>query len=150
QRGAELRDLVARLQEARAQGTRALPLLVKIAPDLDPRELDDVVRIALESRLDGLIISNTTVGGRAGLKGPHADEKGGLSGAPLFRRSTEMLAEVRRQAGARFVLVGVGGIASARDAYEKILAGASLVQIYTGLVYEGPGLIRRIKQGLME
>ncbi|MFZ1991563.1 MAG: quinone-dependent dihydroorotate dehydrogenase [Alphaproteobacteria bacterium] len=150
QRGAELRDLIARLQEARASSARTLPLFVKIAPDLEPRELDDVIRISLEAKLDGLIISNTTVGGRAGLKGPHADEKGGLSGVPLFRRSTDMLAEVRRQAGNRLILIGVGGVGSARDAYEKILAGASLVQLYTGLVYQGPGLIRRIKHGLAE
>ena len=150
QRGAELRDLIARLQEARASSARALPLFVKIAPDLEPRELDDVIRISLEARLEGLIISNTTIGGRAGLKGPYAEEKGGLSGAPLFRRSTDMLAEVRRQSNGRLTLIGVGGVASARDAYEKILSGASLVQLYTGLVYEGPGLIRRIKEGLAE
>lgn len=150
QRGSELRDLIARLQAARAESARALPLLVKIAPDLDTRELDDVIRISLETKLDGLIISNTTIGGRAGLKGPHAGEKGGLSGAPLFRRSTDMLAEVRRQAGSVLTLIGVGGIASARDAYEKIQAGASLIELYTGLVYDGPRLVRKINEGLLE
>ncbi len=150
QRGSELRDLIARLQTARAESARALPLLVKIAPDLQSRELDDVIRISLEAKLDGLIISNTTIGGRAGLKGSYAAEKGGLSGVPLFRRSTDMLAEVRRQAGPALTLIGVGGIASARDAYEKIQAGASLIELYTGLVYEGPGLVRKIAQGLVK
>jgi dihydroorotate dehydrogenase len=144
----EMRALVVGLQDARAAGARALPLLAKIAPDLDAGALADIAEVAMETKLDGLIVSNTTIGGRAGLHGPHADQSGGLSGAPLFRRSTEVLAEVYRLTGDAMPLIGVGGIASAGDAYEKILAGASLVQLYTALVYEGPGLVRRIQSGL--
>ena len=144
----ELRELITRLQVARERGARALPLLVKIAPDLDAKGVLDVVEIAAETGLDGLIISNTTID-RAGLHGPHAEEQGGLSGVPLFQRSTAMLADVFRMTKGALPLIGVGGIASPRDAYDKILAGASLVQLYTGLVYQGPGLIGRIRAGLV-
>jgi dihydroorotate dehydrogenase len=147
QRKSELHELITRLQGARDAGARALPLLVKIAPDLSPRELDDIVETVLETRIDGLIISNTTIA-REGLHSMSAGEEGGLSGVPLFERSTRLLREVYRATHGRVTLVGVGGISSARDAYEKILAGASLVQLYTGLVYEGPGLVTKICQGL--
>lgn len=143
-----LGDLLARLGEARAKAARALPVFLKISPDIDAPGLEAIVEAAVGARLAGLIVSNTTAGERAGLKSAHAAEAGGLSGAPLFRRSTECLTEARRLAGARLALIGVGGVSSARDAYEKILAGASLVQLYTGLVYQGPGLLREIKKGL--
>jgi len=143
-----LGDLLARLGEARAKAARALPVFLKVSPDVDAHGLEAIVETAVGARLAGLIVSNTTAGARAGLRSAHAAEAGGLSGAPLFRRSTECLAEARRLAGAQLALVGVGGVSSARDAYEKILAGASLVQLYTGLVYKGPGLVREIKHGL--
>jgi dihydroorotate dehydrogenase len=148
QERAALEDLLARVHAAGANSARPLPILLKIAPDLDALGLEAIVEVALKARIAGLIVSNTTIGGRAGLNSSNANEAGGLSGAPLFRRSTDALAEVRRLAGARLILIGVGGISSAREAYEKILAGASLVQLYTALVYEGPGLIGRIKRGL--
>ena len=144
----ELAELIARLLAAREGGARSLPLLVKIAPDLDAKALGDVVEIATEMGLDGLIISNTTTD-RAGLHGAQAAEQGGLSGAPLFQRSTAMLADAFRMTNGALTLIGVGGIASARDAYDKILAGASLVQLYTSLVYQGPGLIGQIRAGLV-
>jgi len=143
-------DLLARLNGVRTQAARPLPILLKIAPDLDAPGLETIVEVALGAGIAGLIVANTTVGGRAGLKSAHAAETGGLSGAPLFRRSTDALAEVARLAAGRLTLVGAGGVFSARDAYEKILCGASLVQLYTALVYEGPGLVARIKQGLAE
>lgn len=154
-RGLQDRDALARLigalMEARARltptGARAVPLLVKVAPDLGARARADIARVALDSGLDGLIVGNTTLA-RDGVAGRHANEAGGLSGRPLFARSTEMLADFRRLTGGRLPLVGVGGISSAADAYAKIRAGASLVQLYTALVYRGPGLVGEIVDGL--
>ena len=101
------------------------------------------------SGIEGLIISNTTVA-RPALKSPHAGEAGGLSGKPLFQPSTQILAEMYRRLGGAVTLVGVGGIASGQDAYAKIRAGASLVQLYSALVFEGPGLVARIKRELLQ
>jgi dihydroorotate dehydrogenase len=126
------------------------PLLVKIAPDLQPEDKQDIAAVALASGLDGLIISNTTLARPASLRSPHRGEAGGLSGAPLFQPSTELLAEMYRLTQGRLPLVGVGGIASGADAYAKIRAGASLLQLYSALVYEGPGLVGRIKRELAQ
>ena len=127
------------------------PLLLKIAPDLTDAALDAVVDVALETGCDGLIATNTTIG-RAGLKTPttrvEACGAGGLSGAPLRARSTEVLARVARRLDGRIPVIGVGGVDSTEAAWEKIVHGASLVQIYTGLIYEGPGLVGRIHRGL--
>jgi dihydroorotate dehydrogenase len=143
-------ELVERLLAARARATpqRPPPLLVKIAPDLAPEERADLAEVALTSGLDGLIISNTTTARPPELRSRHAPEPGGLSGAPLFQPSTELLVEMRRLTRGRVPLIGVGGVASGADAYAKIQAGASLVELYTALVYEGPGLVRRIKAEL--
>jgi dihydroorotate dehydrogenase len=154
QQPAALDSLVAVLQAARddmaAAGARRVPLLVKIAPDLDPGELARVAEVARARALDGLIVANTTVARPEGLCGPARAEAGGLSGRPLFAPSTRMLAEVRRLTEGRVPLIGVGGIASGADAYAKIRAGASLVQLYTALIFQGPGLIARIKHELAE
>ncbi len=125
------------------------PVLLKIAPDLALGDLDDITEVALARGIDGLIVSNTTITRPAGLGGEHIKETGGLSGAPLFQRATWMLAETARRVEGRITLVGVGGITSAETALAKILAGASLVQLYTGLTYAGPGLVSDIKQGLL-
>ncbi len=148
-----LAALVERLMETRSrltpEGRRALPLLIKIAPDLDESDIADIAVVALERGVDGLIISNTTLA-RDGLASPHRIEAGGLSGRPLFDRSTALLAAFYRVTEGRIPLIGVGGVASGADAYAKIRAGASLVQIYTALIYHGPGLIGRIKADLAE
>jgi dihydroorotate dehydrogenase len=148
QRRASLASLLGRLIAARAASGLRPPLLVKIAPDLSPEERANIAEVALESGIDGLVIGNTTLARPAGLKSAAAREAGGLSGRPLFAPSTALLAEMYRLTGGRLPLVGVGGVASAEDAYEKIRAGASLVELYTALVFEGPGLIRRITLGL--
>ena len=140
--------LVRRCQEAR--GAHAAPLLVKVAPDLQQADVDDIAAVALETGLDGLIVSNTTVARPDCLESRHRGEAGGLSGAPLFQASTAMLRAFAARLGGAVTLVGVGGIASGADAYAKIRAGASLVQLYTGLVYHGPGLIGRIKRELLD
>jgi dihydroorotate dehydrogenase len=126
------------------------PLLVKIAPDLQPEDKQDIAAVALESGIDGLIVSNTTIVRPPTLRSRYRTEAGGLSGAPLFQPSTELLAEMHRLTQGRLALVGVGGVASGADAYAKIRAGASLVQLYSALVYEGPGLVGRIKRELAQ
>jgi dihydroorotate dehydrogenase len=127
---------------------RPPPLLLKIAPDLAPDDRVDISRVALEGGADGLIVSNTTVARPPGLRGRAAGESGGLSGRPLFGPSTELLREMYRLTEGRLPLVGVGGVSGGADAYAKIRAGASLVQLYTALIYEGPSLVGRIKRDL--
>jgi dihydroorotate dehydrogenase len=149
---ANLRALLGGVQAcnqslARARQVQPRPLFVKIAPDLKPDELDDIVEAVQACALDGIIATNTTVG-REGLTTLTA-EPGGLSGRPLRQRSTEVIRYIYRCARGRIPIIGVGGIFSADDAYEKICAGASLVQLYTGLIYRGPGLPHRINVGLM-
>jgi dihydroorotate dehydrogenase len=147
-----LDDLLARVVAARDEASRdhpRRPLLLKIAPDLTLPELDDVVAVALARGLDGMVVGNTTLSRPATLKDVAlAQEAGGLSGAPLFDLSTRMLRETARRVEGRFPLVGVGGITSAATARAKLEAGATLVQLYTGLVFKGPGLVAEIKRGL--
>jgi len=152
QSAAALTDLVERVLEARASEMKAgkafIPILVKIAPDLTQDDIADICGVALSHKLDGLIVSNTTIVRPAGLKSNHRNEMGGLSGAPLMAPSTEMLGKIYKETKGKIPLVGVGGIASGADAYAKIRAGASLVQLYSAMVYEGPGLIDKIKREL--
>jgi dihydroorotate dehydrogenase len=144
----ELTRLLGRLTEIRAHKPVTIPILLKIAPDLDPHALDEIADVVRTSGIEGLIVSNTTIA-RPPLKSSHAQETGGLSGAPLLAPSTEVLRGMRKRLGQSVTLVGVGGIAGGADAYEKIRAGASLVQLYTALVYHGPSLVARIKQELL-
>jgi dihydroorotate dehydrogenase len=142
-----LRDLVGELrQELEELPGRRPPLLVKLAPDLDDAEFDALLAFALEAPLDGLILCNTTLR-KQGVPGAEREE-GGLSGAPLRARSTELVRRAYRATRGRLPLIGVGGIFSGADALEKIRAGASLVQVYTGYVFAGPGLPRRINRHL--
>jgi dihydroorotate dehydrogenase len=143
----ELETLVARLREARAELARPVPLLVKIAPDLDRDALAAIVDVCLAGGIDGIIVSNTTVS-RPPLRSRFAGEAGGLSGRPLFDLSTRTLAATFRLVGGRIPLIGVGGIDSAEAAWAKITAGASLVQLYTALAFEGPELVMAIRRGL--
>ncbi|HTQ15295.1 MAG TPA: quinone-dependent dihydroorotate dehydrogenase [Rhizomicrobium sp.] len=151
-RGLQNRDELARLLELvtgeRARMNVHVPVLLKIAPDIDANALDDIARVTLASGIEGLILTNTTIARPAMLKSPHRGESGGLSGKPLFQPSTAILKAMRARTGSSLVLVGVGGISSGADAYAKIRAGATLVQLYSMLVYEGPPLVRRIKDEL--
>ena len=146
----ELQQLLDAVNEERARASVHRPLLLKIAPDLDEAALDDISAVVLGARLEGLIVSNTTVARPSSLKSRNAKETGGLSGAPLFEPSTRILKEMRVRTGAKLTLIGVGGVASGTDAYAKLRAGASLVQLYTALAYQGPGLIARIKCELLD
>ncbi len=144
---AALPALLERANRARAALPRPLALFVKIAPDLSDSDIAAVARIAQEAGIDAIVATNTTTD-RTGLHGRHAQETGGLSGAPLFEKSTRVLARLARETGGKLPLIGVGGIGSARDAYAKIKAGASAVQLYTAMVYDGLSLAPRIARGL--
>ncbi|MGB7373587.1 quinone-dependent dihydroorotate dehydrogenase [Pontixanthobacter sp.] len=124
------------------------PIFLKVAPDLMPRDIDAITRIAMEKGLGGLIVSNTTIS-RPSLQSHHVAQSGGLSGAPLRPLALQRIRDFRTATGGALPLIGVGGIGSADDAWERIRAGASLVQLYSALVYEGPGLANKISRGLL-
>ena len=151
----EKEPLMALLKAVQAENKKLgyKPMLLKIAPDLTEGQLDDIIEIVRETKLDGLIATNTTIS-RDGLTTPaHRVERmgaGGLSGKPLKGRSTEVIRYLRKEMGPEFPIIGVGGIFTAEDAREKLLAGATLVQVYTGFIYEGPGMVKRICRGLIE
>jgi dihydroorotate dehydrogenase len=144
---AQIEELLARVQDSRRRNAVGVlpPLLVKVGPDLDEAEVCDIAEVALATGVDGLIIGNTTVARAATLKSPDRNAPGGLSGKPLFVPSTMCLAAMLRFTKGRIPIIGCGGIASGADAYAKIRAGASLVQLYSALVFQGPGLVERIK-----
>jgi dihydroorotate dehydrogenase len=124
-----------------------VPVFLKVAPDLQPVDVDDIAEVALQRGLDALIVSNTTIA-RPPLRSRHAGESGGLSGAPLKQPALERLRDFRKATGGALPLIGVGGIATAEDAWERIRAGASLIQLYSAMVYEGPGIARSMCRGL--
>ncbi|MXP15262.1 quinone-dependent dihydroorotate dehydrogenase [Altererythrobacter confluentis] len=130
-----------------ARGAAQVPVFLKVAPDLEPADIDAIARIAVDKKLGALIVSNTTIS-RPALKSPHRDEAGGLSGAPLRGLAQQRIRDFRQATGGEMPLVGVGGIASAQDAWARIRAGATLVQLYSAMIYHGPGLARQITRGL--
>lgn len=147
QAASALAALLAGVIAARDALARPIPVFLKIAPDLERGAIEDIAGVVLEARIDGIIATNTTLS-RDGLRGAARAEAGGLSGAPLFERSTRVLAELSRATGGRLPLIGVGGVDGPETAYEKIRAGASAVQLYTALVWQGLGLVPRICAGL--
>ena len=142
----ELAGLLKRVQDAIA--SKPVPLLVKIAPDATDDDLDDIVAVCRDLRMDGIIVGNTTLSRPASLRSERRGETGGLSGAPLTTLSTAVLRKTAQRVERQFPLVGCGGVGSGADAYAKIRAGATLVQLYSAMVYEGPPLIRRVKDEL--
>ena len=130
-----------------ARGPEGPPVFLKVAPDLEPADIDAIAKIAIDKQLGALIVSNTTIS-RPALASPHAGEAGGLSGTPLHDLALQRLRDFRKATGGAIPLVGVGGIATAEQAWTRIRAGASLVQLYSAMVYEGPSLPRRIIHGL--
>uniref|UniRef100_B0T5G7 Dihydroorotate dehydrogenase (quinone) n=1 Tax=Caulobacter sp. (strain K31) TaxID=366602 RepID=B0T5G7_CAUSK len=149
---AALEELLGRLAEARgllkAAGTVDYPIFLKVAPDLEDGEVEAIVETVKSAGLNGIIVSNTTIARPADLASPHAAESGGLSGKPLLAASTAMLARFHAANNGHLALIGAGGIASGADALAKIRAGACAVQLYSALVYGGPGLVQRIKSDL--
>ncbi|MFY0690706.1 MAG: quinone-dependent dihydroorotate dehydrogenase [Paracoccaceae bacterium] len=144
---AALQSLLAGVMETREGLERPVPVFLKIAPDLTSDELAEIAEVAFEARIDGIIATNTTLS-REGLKSAHRDQAGGLSGAPLFERSTRVLAQLSKITEGKLPLIGVGGVGSAEQAYAKICAGASAVQLYTAMVFGGLSLAAHIPQGL--
>jgi dihydroorotate dehydrogenase len=142
-----LRALLSAIHDARESS--GPPIFLKVAPDLGEGEPDQIVRVAIQHRVDAIIVSNTTVS-RPTLRSKYAGESGGLSGKPLRPLALKALRDFRAASGGEIPLIGVGGIANADDAWERIRAGASLIQLYTAMVYEGPGIARRIASGLAE
>ncbi len=144
---APLTALLQHLQSLNAQKPQRKPILLKIAPDLTDTQLDDIIEIVADTKIDGVIATNTTID-RARLEESkeriEAIGGGGLSGRPLTKRSTEVIRYLAEKSNRAFPIIGVGGIYTPQDALEKLEAGASLLQVYTGLIYEGPGMIRRI------
>ena len=138
-----LAALLGSIERVRREETIHMPILIKLAPDLTDEELEDALDAILSAGMDGVVATNTTTD-RHGLWSPLASETGGLSGEPLRQRSTQIVRQISRLTGGRLPIIGVGGVMSAAHVQEKLDAGASLVQIYTGLVYKGPGLVRQI------
>ena len=145
-----LKHILNTLQQRNNKNQITRPILLKIAPDLTNSQLDDIIEIVMETKIAGVIATNTTISRDDLLSSENLKkESGGLSGKPLTTRSTEVIRYLSEHSNKSFVIVGVGGIHSPEDALEKIQAGASLIQIYTGFIYEGPGLIKRILKGLL-
>ncbi len=146
-----LKALLKHLQVLNSKKAAQKPILLKIAPDLSNEELDDIIEIVLETKLAGIVATNTTIG-REGLATPAGEADiagaGGLSGRPLKKRSTEVVRYIHEKSGGRIPVIAVGGIFTAEDTREKLEAGASLVQVYTGFIYEGPGIIKKICRGI--
>ena len=151
---AALDALLEALQRRKAQLAtrhgRSVPMFVKIAPDLDESQVESIARTLVAHGIDGVIATNTTLERSAVLHLAHGDETGGLSGGPVFERSNRVVAQLRAALGASYPIIGVGGVLSAADAAAKIAAGADLVQIYTGLIYKGPDIVRKAAQLLSE
>jgi dihydroorotate dehydrogenase len=147
QRAATIDEIVRAARAAIGPGART-PIAVKLSPDMNDGELNEAIDAVVAAGADGLIVTNTTTS-RAGLRAAHAGEAGGLSGAPLREAANAVCRRVYTRTAGRIPIIGVGGIFSAADAYERIRAGATLVQVYTALIYEGPGLFRRLHRGLL-
>lgn len=143
-----LTNLLNTLQVLNAQKPKEKPILLKIAPDLTQDQLMDIIEIVKETKIAGVIATNTTIS-REGLISENKDEMGGLSGKPLKTRSTEVIRFLSENSNKAFPIIGVGGIHSPEDALEKLDAGASLIQLYTGFIYEGPGLIKKINKAIL-
>ncbi len=144
-----LKPLLEKLVNQNNNMTSRKPLLLKISPDINDQQIDDIVQLVLELQIDGVIATNTSIQ-RDGLLSKYKEEKGGLSGMKLKDRSNSIISFLRKKLGRDFPIIGVGGIMSAEDALEKIKCGADLVQLYTGFIYEGPSLIKRINKLLLD
>ena len=145
-----LKNLLASTIKARDEYASHAPLFVKLAPDLSVEDMVDVAHVVMETRIDGMIVSNTTNARPEALVSRHKHERGGLSGEPIKERSTECIRQMYKLTNGKVPIIGSGGVASGRDAYDKLKAGASCVEIYSSMVYEGPGVVSRIRKELVE
>jgi len=148
-----LQDLLLRLQELNKQQSQPKPILLKIAPDLSNSQIDEIIEIVTYTKIAGLIVANTTIS-REGLRTPAAEIEqmgaGGISGKPVTLRATEMVKYIHEQSNGKIPMMAVGGIHTAQDALDKLAAGATLVQLYTGFIYEGPALVKAINRALLQ
>ena len=148
-----LQDLLLRLQELNKQQSQPKPILLKIAPDLSNSQIDEIIEIVTYTKIAGLIVANTTIS-REGLRTPAAQIEqmgaGGISGKPVTLRATEMVKYIHEQSNGKIPMMAVGGIHTAQDALDKLAAGATLVQLYTGFIYEGPALVKAINRALLQ
>jgi dihydroorotate dehydrogenase len=144
-----LQRLLTDVTDGRSERATRIPLLVKIAPDLTDDELDQILRVVSDLEIAGIVATNTTVARPNDLRGRARAEQGGLSGEPLRDRSTRIISRIQQQAGPELAIVGAGGVFSAADVLDKIGAGATIVQTYTGVIYEGPGMAKRIKREMV-
>lgn len=143
-----LEELITEVQKSNAKFDKQKPILLKIAPDLNNQQLDEIIELVAQTKIDGVIASNTSVS-REGLTSVNKEEMGGLSGKPLTHKSTQVISYLHKNSGGAFPIIGVGGIHSEEDALEKINAGATLIQIYTGFIYEGPSLVKKINKSIL-
>ena len=146
----KLKDLLLMLNKIKKENKTNIPLLIKISPDISDDYIPDITDIALKNDISGLILTNTTISHRDKLINKFKKEEGGLSGEPLQQISTNIIKKFYKQLNGKIPIIGVGGINSGKSAYEKIIAGASLLQLYTGLVYKGPSLVKNIKKELIQ
>ena len=146
----KLKDLLLTLNKIKKENKTNIPLLIKISPDISDDYIPDITDIALKNDISGLILTNTTISHRDKLINKFKKEEGGLSGEPLQQISTNIIKKFYKQLNGKIPIIGVGGINSGKSAYEKIIAGASLLQLYTGLVYKGPSLVKNIKKELIQ
>ena len=148
-----LKKLLSRLQDLNNEKVKQKPILLKIAPDLTDEQLDDIIEIVFDTEIDGIVATNTTIS-RNGLSISESEVDkmgaGGLSGSPLTNRSTEVIRYLSKKSDKKIPIIGVGGIMNAEDAIEKLEAGADLIQVYTGFIYEGPGIVKKINQELVK
>lgn len=144
-----LEELIAEVQKCNRAFDNQKPILLKIAPDLNDNQLDEIIELIAVTRIEGVIASNTSVS-REGLVSVNKKEMGGLSGKPLSEKSNHVIRYLHKHSNGAFPIIGVGGIHSAKDALEKLEAGASLVQIYTGFIYEGPSLVKKINKAILK
>ena len=146
----KLKDLLLTLNKIKKENKTNIPLLIKISPDIGDDYIPDITDIALKNDISGLILTNTTISHRDKLINKFKKEEGGLSGEPLQQISTNIIKKFYKQLNGKIPIIGVGGVNSGKSAYEKIIAGASLLQLYTGLVYKGPSLVKNIKKELIQ
>ena len=146
----KLEDLLLNLNKIKKENNTKVPLLLKVSPDIKNKDISEIVNIALKNYISGIIVSNTTTGNRANLTSSLKNEEGGLSGVPIQKISTNMIKIFYKELDKRIPIIGVGGVNSGKSAYEKIIAGASLLQLYTSLIYKGPLVVKDIKKELIQ
>jgi len=146
----KLKDLLLTLNKIKKENKKNVPLLLKVSPDIEDNRVSEIADVAIKNDISAIILTNTTNGNRDNLTSKIKKEEGGLSGEPLQQISTNMIKKFYKQLGGKIPIIGVGGVNSGKSAYEKIIAGASLLQLYTGLVYKGPMVVKEIKKELIQ